>query len=176
MASRYDLLFEQWKSSLVERDRRTPSVQGNFEELFDVLKSEGLVLESAYDYLPKAIKAHSPSTSLVKTMFKKLKGSPKFQYSNEHEFEEQWIKDIADRANVAFFNVFPVQTKKSNDAEEEPPMFGSMTAKEYKLQRSHADSFPRLNIEDIKRQRQESNYDPLTDMGTLLGKVNDNSK
>jgi hypothetical protein len=175
MASRYDLLFEQWKSSLVERDRRTPSVQGNFEELFDTLKSEGLILESAYEFLPKAIKAHSPAPTLVKTMFKKLKTSPKFQYANEREFEEQWVKDIADRANVAFFNVFPVQTKKSNE-EEEPAMFGSMTAKEYKLQRSHADSFPRLNIEDIKRQRQESNYDPLSDMGTLLGKVNDDSK
>ncbi len=176
MASRYDLLFEQWKSSLVERDRRTPSVQGNFEELFDTLKSEGLILESAYEYLPKAIKAHSPTSTLVKTMFKKLKASPKFQYANEREFEEQWVKDISDRANVAFFNVFPVQTKKSDDAEEEPAMFGSMTAKEYKLQRSHADSFPRLNLDEIKRQRQESNYDLSADMATLLGNVNGDSK
>jgi len=176
MSSRYDLLFEQWKSSLAERDRRTSFVQGNFEELFDSLKSEGLVLEGAYEFLPRAIKAHSPTSSLVKTMYKKLKTSPKFQYLNEQEFEEQWIKDISDRANIAFFNVFPVKTKKAENVEEEPIMYGSMTAKEYQLQRNHADSFPRLNLDEIKRQRQQANYDPLADMGILLGKENGDIK
>lgn len=176
MASRYDLLFEQWKASLVERDRRTPSIQGNFEELFDILKNEGIELEAAHDFLSKAVKAHSPSSLLVKNMYKKLKSGPKFQWGTEREFEEQWIKDIGDRANVAFFNVFPIQTKKTHVEEEEPPMFGSMTAKEYKLQRDHADAYPRLDIDEIKRQRQELNYDPLADMQNLLGKTNGDSK
>jgi hypothetical protein len=173
MASRYDLLFEQWKATLAGRDRRTPSVQGNFEELFDILKNEGLVLENAYEYLPKAVRAHAPSPSLVKTMFKKLKGSPKFQYSSEREFEEQWTNDIEERAKIAFFNIFPIPTKKKEE-DDEPPLFGSMTAKEYKMQREHADSFPRLTVEEIQRRRAAAlaaaNYNPMDEIDSILGK------
>lgn len=173
MASRYDLLFEQWKATLASRDRRTPYVQGNFEELFEILKNEGLILENAYEYLPKAVKAHAPGPSLIKTMFKKLKGGPKFQYANEREFEEQWVSDIEDRAKVAFFNIFPIVTKKVEE-EEEPALFGSMTAKEYKMQRELADSFPRLTVEEIQRRRAAAlaaaNYNPIDEIDSILGK------
>ena len=176
MASRYDLLFEQWKATLASRDRRSPSVQGNFEELFEILKSEGLELEGAYEYMPKAVKAHAPTASLVKTMFKKLKGSPKFAYSNERDFEENWVGEIEGKAKIAFFNIFPLTTKKKVEPVEdtEPPLFGNMTAKEYKLQREHADSFPRLTVEEIQRRRAAAaaaaNYNPMDEIESILGK------
>lgn len=173
MVSQYDLLFEQWKAQLAERDRKTAAIQGNFEELFETFRAEGLVLESAYEYITRAVKAHSPSPSLVKTMWRKTKNS-NFKYNSEHEFEEAWVKDIADKANVAFFNVFPVQTKK-NEEENEPVIYGSMTAKEYKAQREHADSYPRLNLEELKAKMQKLTYDPMQDLETLLG-TNGNSK
>lgn len=166
MASRYDLLFEQWKASLIDRDKRTPAIQGNFEEFFDILKSEGLVLESAYEYLPKAVKAHSPGPSLVRTMFKKLKTSPKFQWANEREFEEQWIKDITEKANTAFFSIFPIETKKIE--EDSPVIYGSMTAKEYKLQREYAETFPILDTSELEKRLHED-YDPMKEVDFLFG-------
>lgn len=172
MVSRYDLLFEQWKAALAERDRRTPAIQGNFEELFETLKSEGLVLESAYEYLAKAIKAHSPSQGLVRTMWKKLK-NPTFKYGSEREFEEAWVKDIGDKANVAFFNVFPMQTKKKEE-DNEPVIYGSMTAKEYKAQRIHAESYPILNLDALEIA--QDTYDPMQDLASLLGTKNGDSE
>lgn len=167
MASRYDLLFEQWKASLADRDRRTPAIQGNFEEFFEILRNEGLVLESAYEYLPKAVKAHSPGPSLVKTMFKKLKLNPNFSWANEREFEEQWVKDITEKANTAFFNIFPVETKKIEE-EDQPVIYGSMTAKEYKMQREYADSIPRMDTAELEKKLYET-YDPMDEVDFLFG-------
>jgi hypothetical protein len=175
MISKSDLLFEQWRSSLANRDRRTPAIQGNFEELFEILKNEGLSLENAFEYLPKALKAHSPSTSLVKNMYRKLKNNSSFKWSSEKEFEEQWIKDISDRANTAFFNVFPIETKK-NDEEDKVVIYGSMTAKEYKLQREYANEFPQMSTEQLEKQLYE-NYDPMEEVDFLFGvKSSGNSK
>lgn len=166
MVSRYELLFEQWKASLASRDRKTPSIQGNFEDLFQSLKDEGLVLESAFEYMSKAVKAHSPNTGLIKNVFKKIKKAGT-EYSSEKEFEEQWVKDIAERASIAFFNIFPVQTKK-NEEENEPVIYGSMTAKEYKAQRKHAEEYPRFSTEELERQLSET-YDPMKELASLLG-------
>ncbi len=173
MASRYDLLFEQWKATLASRDRRSPSVLGNFEELFEILKSEDLPLEGAYEYMPKAVKAHAPSSSLVKTMFKKLKISPTFPYASERDFEEHWVGEIEGKAKIAFFNVFPVPVKKKKVEETEPALFGNMTAKEYKMQRELADSFPRLSVEEIHRRREAASaaasYNPMDEINSILG-------
>jgi hypothetical protein len=175
MTSKYDLLFEQWKTSLIDRDRRTPAIQGNFEDFFETLRLEGLVLESAYEYLPKAIKAHSPAPSLVKAMFKKLKTNSNFYCSNEQEFEEQWVKDITDKANVAFFNIFPLETKKDEERDQ-PIIYGSMTAKEYKMQREYADSFPVMDTTELEKKLYE-NYDPMEEVNFLFGaKTSGNSK
>jgi len=174
MASRYDLLFEQWKATLAGRDRRSASVQGNFEELFEILKSEELSLEGAFEYMPKAVKAHAPSASLIKTMFKKLRASPTFPFASENDFGENWVGEIEAKAKIAFFNVFPVPIKKKIVEVEEPPLFGNMTAKEYKMQREHADAFPRLTVEEIQRRRAlaaaAANYNPMDEIDSILGK------
>jgi len=176
MASRYDLLFEQWKATLASRDRRSASVQGNFEELFEIMKSEDLSLEEAYEYMPKAVKAHAPSASLVKTMFKKLKGGPTFNHLSERDFEEHWVGEIEAKAKAAFFNIYPlsVKKKKVEQEETEPALFGNMTAKEYKLQREHADAFPRLTVEEIQRRRAAAlaaaEYNPMDEIESILGK------
>lgn len=164
--SKADLLFEQWVASLPSRDRSKDAVQNNFEDLFKDLKSEDLTLEGAYEYLPKAIKAHSPSASLVKNMYKKLKTSGAIS-SSEKDFTDSWNKGIADKANAAFFEVFPIETKQEEP--EEPVIYGSMTAKEYRAQRKHAESYPRLDTEALERRMQETVYDPMQDLNLLLG-------
>lgn len=166
MVSKIDLLFQQWVASLAGRDRTKNALQGNFEELFRMFKSEGLVLEAAYEYLPKAIKAHSPSASLIKNMYKKLKVAGSIS-SSEKEFADSWNQTIADKANVAFFEIFPIEAKPEEP--EDPVIYGSMTAKEYRAQRKHADSYPVLDTEELERRMQETVYDPMQDLPVLLG-------
>ena len=48
-----------------------------------------------------------------------------------------------------------------------------MSAKEYKLQRSHAEQFPRLDTEELERRQQAGTYNPLEELPLLLDKVND---
>jgi hypothetical protein len=49
-----------------------------------------------------------------------------------------------------------------------------MTAKEYKMQRELADSFPRLTVEEIQRRRAAAlaaaNYNPMDEIDSILGK------
>lgn len=173
MVSKSDLLFQQWVASLATRDRTKKAVQNNFEDLFRMLKNEGLVLESAYEYLPKAIKAHSPSASLIRNKYKQLKVAGAIS-TPEKEFADSWNKDIADKANVAFFDVFPIETK--TEEPEDPVIYGSMTAKEYRAQRKHAESYPVLDTEELERRIQKTTYDPMQDLTTLLGSTSGDPK
>lgn len=109
--STQDLIFKQWENSLSTRDRSWPSVQPNFEELFGTLKESGLEPEEAHDYLSKAIKAHSPPSSLVKFQYKKTRAI-NTRIGTEKEFEATWIAGIAKKANDAFFDVFPLPVVK----------------------------------------------------------------
>jgi hypothetical protein len=109
--SRHDLIFKQWENSLAGRDKSWDSVGPNFEELFESLKQSGLESANAYEYLPKAIKAHSPAASLVKFQYKKTKViNPRI--GTEKEFEEGWVAGITKKATDVFFETFPQEIVK----------------------------------------------------------------
>jgi hypothetical protein len=170
MLSKHDLIFQQWVASLSSRDRSRNAIQGNFEELFLSLRNEGLVLESAYDYLGRAIRAHEPNSSLIKNVFKKIrvKGT---SHVSEKEFGEAWCKDIADKATAVFFDIFPVETKEEP---EDAAVYGSMTAKEYRAQRKHADAYPRLDTSELEKRVLSDNYNPVADIAAMLGRNSGN--
>jgi hypothetical protein len=107
----HELIFKQWESSLSTRDRSWSSVQLNFEELFYSLKESGLESTSAYDFVSKAIKAHSPNKGLIRFQYRKTK-SPSSKIGTEKEFEDSWLAGIVSKANVAFFNIYPQQIVK----------------------------------------------------------------
>ena len=140
--SKNELIFQQWKASLAERDKSKGAVQRNFEELFDSLKAEGMEFEEAHVLLPKAIKAHHPNPGHIRNAYKKWKYLNK--WSNEKELEEEWKQDIDNAAQIAFFNIYPVEVKSTPKEPEkkEQTIFGSMTAEEYKIQREYAESWP----------------------------------
>jgi hypothetical protein len=164
MVTKHELIFQQWVASLQTRDRTRNAIQGNFSDLFSSLKSEGFSLEDAYEYLPKAIKAHEPGASLVHNVYKKLRTTGRASVS-EKEFQDSWCKDIADKANVAFFEIFPVKVKEE---ELEPVIFGSMTAKEYKAQRKHADEYPQLDTAELERRMSAPDYNPVADIAAAM--------
>lgn len=109
--SGHELIFKQWEASLSTRDLSWHYIQPNFEELFDSLKAHGLESGEAYEYVARAIKAHSPQASLIKFKYKKTKPmNPNI--GTEKEFGDNWIAGITSKANIAFFNVFPQQIVK----------------------------------------------------------------
>jgi hypothetical protein len=166
MISKHDLIFQQWVASLQGRDRTRNAIQANFEDLFSSLKAEGLSLEGAYEYLGKATKAHQPTDSLVRNVYRKLKVAGR-SMPPEKEFQESWCKDIADKANAAFFSIYPVEVKEPEP--EDPIVHGSMTLKEYKAQRTHADAYPRLDLEEFQKRMRAEDYNPVADITAALG-------
>lgn len=169
----HDLLFQQWKASLPNRDRSKDAVSINFTELFESLLAEGMTFEEAHELLPKAIKAHYPTSSHVKNAWKKWKHLQK--WDNEKAFEEEWQQDISNRASAAFFEVYPIKTKALPKVAkvEEPKPIGKLTTQEYKLMREYADSIPSFDFDALEREQVK---DSDVDLDDLLRKVDSESK
>jgi hypothetical protein len=171
MATNLDLIYERWKASLRDKDRSKGFVDSNFDELFDALKGAGATFDEGHAILPSAIKAHQPSIGLAKNTWKLLKNSTKNSDLTEKEFIDQWNKDIADRGTNSFYNAFSLPNEKDDDGE--PKVFGSMSAKEYKLQRKNASSYPILDTEELERRLLSDAYNPADD---ILGDKDKNGK
>lgn len=167
-----DLIFDEWKASLKQRDRSAPAVANNFEELFNELKRANISFDEAHSILPKAIKAHLPGAALAKHIYKSSKTQPKYAGMSEKEFVDKWNDGIADTATSTFFEIYP-RAKVDTDDDGEPKIYGQMSAKEYKAQRRYADSFPRLNTELLEQTMVSNTYNPLDDIENILGKKED---
>lgn len=163
----YEIIFQEWKAALKDKDRSTDYVQSNFEELFENLKVAGASFEEAHKILPAAIKAHSPTDTLVRVIFKRLK-SNLTEFKNEKEFAAHWIEDIGAKGTNALFSVFP--RPKGDSEADEPKVNGNMSVKEYKAQRRHADQYPVLNTEELEKKMLKGTYNPLEDISNILSK------
>lgn len=162
-----ELILEKWISSLPSRDRSKNQMPTNFDELFNEMKRSDVTFEDAKELLPKAIKAHQPSTMARKNTWKKYK---QYLEVTEAEFYSEWAESIKNCATEAFFSNFPL--KVNDDEDKAPKVYGSMSAKEYKLQRKYADGFPTLNTDELERQFQERmkvNFEDIADIENVLG-------
>jgi hypothetical protein len=167
------VIFQRWKALLNARDKSYGSISGNFEELFNDFKQAGVLFETAHEYLPKAIKAHQPTASLAKSVFKARHKIGLF--TDEKGFYDSWIQDIEDKGVTAFFEIYPIKSDEDKEEEDpEPKVFGNMSATEYKAQRKYADQFPVLNTEELEQKMQSGTYDPTKDIAQILKKEDDN--
>ena len=157
-----DLIFERWKASFQHKSKKRDAVSSNFDELFDNFNSAGATFEEAHSYLEQAIKVHLPSPSVAKVTWKTLKNSPINTEMTEKEFIDGWNKDIGEKATCSFYNVYPLPEDKDDD--KEPKVYGQMSAKEYKLQRKHADSYPIFDTEELEKRLPTGIYDPVADL------------
>jgi hypothetical protein len=164
-----DLIYERWKAALQDKPKKRENVGSNFDELFDAFNSAGATFEEAHSYLQQAIKVHLPPPGLAKAQWKVLKNTPAHSDKTEKEFTDLWHQDITNRATNSFFYIYPLPEDK--DTDNEPKVFGSMSAKEYKLQRRNADSYPILDTEELEKRLQSCVFDPAKD---ILGE-DDNS-
>jgi hypothetical protein len=163
-----ELIFDEWKANLKQKDRSNAAVTSNFDELFEELKRANASFEEAHAVLAKAIKAHLPPQGLAKKIYKFGKDNPKISCYTEKEFLDQWNQDITDKGTASFFDIFP-RPKVDPDDDGEPKIYGSMSAKEYRAQRRYADSFPRLNTEALERAMIKQTYNPMDDLENILG-------
>ena len=145
------LIFEQWAAKLKSKQKTRLTMGELSEELFESLKTNGTSFDEAHEMISKAHKALMPPTTLMKRIYQtsNYRGN-----STEKEFMDDWLDDIKKSVTESFFSIYPVKTV-ADDEDDAPKVYGSMSAKEYKLQRTYADSFPTLNTDELERQLQE---------------------
>ena len=168
-----EIALVEWCASLKSRDRSRKSVRPNFEELFEKWKNLDASFDDVYEtLLPKAIKAHQPSSSVARSTYKMLKQKTTIDKS-EKEFVDEWNESIEATGTEAFFEFFPAMPI---DHDPEPKTFGSMSATEYRAQRRYADQFPTLNTDELVKQwRNQQEYNPIEDsiLENILGDDNE---
>ena len=162
-----DLVLQEWVASLKNRQRGKDHVRPNFEDLFDKLKRAGATFDEAHEILPRAVKAHLPPRSVAKNLYKKLKLIPTFDKS-EKEYVDEWNKSIEDTATQVFFEFFPLERL---DDDNEPKVYGNMSAREYRAQRRYADQFPVIDTTELEKRmhNREYNLDIEDLIKTVLG-------
>lgn len=144
---RAGLIFDRWKASLADKDRKITHTSENFDELFYSLSSSGIDFDVARALVNDAVTAHMPTKSVADHTYKKHG-----KYSSAKSFSEymqEWRGKIEDKANNSFFTFFEI------DGPEEKKVFGSMSAREYTLQRKHAESFPLLDLDKLAERTAE---------------------
>lgn len=165
-----EVVFAEWKASLKSRDRSYKGVRANFEDLFQRWKDLGATFDDLYDmWLPRAIKAHQPPPHVARSSYKKIKSTLVYMGKTESEFVSEWNKSIEDTATACFFEFFPVPTLEEDN---EPKVYGSMSAREYRAQRRYAEQFPILDTEELEKQWRDNSYNlEMIDLiNNVLGK------
>jgi hypothetical protein len=170
MNNNAELIFMKWKADLADMDRSSAAMEGNFDILFFNLSRSRVSMEAALPYLDRAIKAHSPSEYVLKSVFKQMKKNGNTSNSLQ-EFETSWKEHIASAAKRVFFSIYTLE-----EAETKTTKYGNMSASEYRKQQKYADSHPTLDWEAlIKEQEQEAEADsksPDVDPGKVNLDIN----
>ncbi len=169
-----ELTLVQWIAkikALPSAQRGQKFIKPNFEELFQQWKDLDGSFDDLYEtLLPKAIKAHLPNVHVARGNYKSLKD--KLQVS-EKEYIDNWNATIEAIGQDTFFEFFPAVPL---DKDDEPKVYGNMSATEYRAQRRYADQFPTLNTDELVKQwrsQQEYNLDVEDTLENVLGDDNE---
>ena len=159
MSNKAELIFMRWKADLADMDRSKPAVEGNFDLFFDQLFRSKVNLDDALPYLDKAIKAHYPTSYVVKQTFKRIKHFGKSE--SLQEFESSWKEHIGNAAKRVFFSIYNIDDGGNAASGKN---YGNMSASEYRKQQKYADSHPTIDWEALIEERdsdvdEESNVD-----------------
>lgn len=146
LTKKAELIFHKWKTELKTKDRSRPNVAINFDELISSWHRSGILFDTAYELIKKAIKEHQPTSGCARNTYKRLKA---IVNKTEKEFIEDWNGNIEDIAYQSFYSQYDIEG-------EEPPKpvktYGSMSEKEYKLQRQYANSYPEIDLDAISHE------------------------
>lgn len=157
--------------SLPASMRGRKHVRPNFEELFQQWKDLDASFDDLYEtLLPKAIKAHLANPSKIRDVYKTLKSK---MDKTEKEFTDEWNQSIESAAQDTFFEFFPAIPL---DKDDEPKVYGNMSATEYRAQQRRTEQFTTLNTDElIKQWKSQSTYnlDVESTLENILGDKSD---
>lgn len=156
-------IFDKWKADLKEMNRTKANVDGNFDVLFSNLKHSKISFELAHEILDKAIKAHQPAQPVVDNVYKRLGGSTLGK--SKQEFADEWKENISAAGKRMFYSLYDIDGVEKEESKE----YGSMSAKEYRLQRKHIESAPLIDWKSIVRE--PISLDDLKEMENMLKNV-----
>ena len=163
MANKADLIFMKWKADLAELDRSKDMVEGNFELLFDQMFRARIKMDLALPFLDLAIKAHYPSDSVIKGVFRKMKQYP--GYSNLEVFTDSWkdlISNTAKRVFFAFYEIGGIQ-EASGDK------IGGRSKSQRVKEQNYANSFQLVDWESMAEENEEKlSPDKLDSINTSI--------
>lgn len=142
-------ILKKWSAELSSKDRTKTAVPENFGELVYEFWRASIPFDVVEEIMPEAIKAHLPSQYIAGKTYKQMK--PTLHGQSFNEFMESWKKSISDKAYEAFYAQYPIDGVE----QQEEKKFGNMSAQEYSKQRKYAESFPLLDIEALKKKREE---------------------
>jgi hypothetical protein len=144
-AKKAEHIFKKWSVDLKGKDRSYGSVSSNFDELFYELWKSSISFQEAEQLIRDAVAAHLPNAHIAKMTYRKIKPSLKFP-KTEQEFFSDWKQEISDKAYESFYAMYSID----GESEQEQPQFGSMSAREYRVQRKYADSFPMVDLKQLE--------------------------
>jgi hypothetical protein len=145
-------ILKKWSVELKEKDRTYSNISSNFDELFYELWRHSIPFQEVEKVIKDAVAAHMPNAVVAKMTFKKLKSSAKFPV-DEQEFMKNWKKDINDKAYQSFYAIYDIDGESE---QEDKPQFGSMSAREYRVQRKYANSFPLVDLKALEQASMEA--------------------
>ena len=146
-----DLIFEKWTIELRNKDRSMANVSKNFDELFNQLFEAGIEFDVVHPMVEIVAKRHYPQDRIARRTYDDLERKTGITYK---EFMDTWCKEIKDKAFESFYAFF------SNDVQTtEEKKFGSMSVKEYRLQRKYAESFPEITFEELQDRMRKIEID-----------------
>lgn len=155
------LLFEQWKSSLLDRDLTVNSLADNFDDLFFEFDKHNISFDVAREYLDLAIAAHLPSKRILNFTYRRVRHLG----MSIEEFYEGWKERIRSEATNVFYMRYPLENQGDKNRGGLP---NGMSKREYVRQRSYANSFPQLDLSAIP----DLNDISLDDNLDILGQEN----
>jgi len=159
-------LFDKWEAELVNKKKGKDSIPLYAEDFFEMLADNGVDIDTAYEYLERVITALSPTSQLIKYIYKTSNIKSKTGVS-ESEFGEDWKKRVRSDCYEAFHIHFEIgETKRVNGK------YGNMSAAEYKKQRAYAESHPLIDL-DALPDKKPLTIEEIEEMKQKLGIVVD---
>jgi hypothetical protein len=141
-----NLMLERWIAELRTKDRTTANVGNNFDEIFSALYNAGISFDDAYALVDKAVKAHYPSASTARKVYKLKKYEWSTMDKTEREFIDDWNNSIKDIGLQVFYNYFQIE---GDEAVKKKKTYGSMSQGEYLKQRKYIDAIPVLDVNTL---------------------------
>ena len=114
---------------------------------------EAIDFDTAYSFFDDAVAAHSPSNSVVKHTYKRMKMTSPFD--SEKDFLDSWLNKIRAEATEAFHFYYPLEEQFEEKREAPAATVGGIARAEYTKQRKYIEQFPLLTVEEVEKMGKE---------------------